>query len=328
MGGQHNEHTSFGRALEKIAGRPGVETVVEVGTWDGQGTTLQVAKGLASAPHKANPPRLVTVEADPAFFEKATLFWSRQASIPEHVHIDVALGRISTRFARWIDVKAHPGFDDRMKEWYETESALYHGSSPVPVSPPLDMVVLDGGEYTTTGDWEVLEQARPKFVAVNNANLFKGEKVYAALSESPNWEIVESDADNGIAWAIFERVAATPRAPPPAAEPAVSFASPPPPPPAAEPAEAAEPAFTAIDVPAEIGGEIEAVPFAGPVVIAWDDEDDGEPAAPIETREPGAPVEDGSAADPAGAVPPAAVEKKKRKAPVRRKPAKTATDAA
>lgn len=311
MGGQHNHDTSFGVVLEKIARLPEVETVVEIGTWDGQGSTLQLVKGLASSPHKKNPPLIITFEADPVFYEKASVFWSRQAHLLERVDVNIRFGRVSTRFAKWEDVTAHHGFHEQMNSWYEKESSIYHESSPFPVSPPVDFVVLDGGEYTTTGDWEVLEQSHPKFVAVNNCTQFKGEKVYASLSKSSNWKMIESDVEYNISWAVFEHVSPTPEAPTPSPEPAKCPA----------PEETRGPDSTAqeihvVETPAE-----ELVTIVDPVVIVWDDEDDDLPAdnipeepAEIQTlvSEVASPVVTPRPEPQLAPEPVAVVEKKKR----------------
>ena len=329
MGGQHNQDTSFGVALEKIASHHDVNTVVEIGAWDGQGSTLQLARGLASSPHKKNPPRLTTFEADFSFFEKAKLFWSRQTHLLEQVHVDVVHGRVATHLAAWGDVVTHPGFHEQMVSWYEKESAIYHGSEPIPISPPVDLIVLDGGEYTTTADWESLMLTRPKFVAVNNCNLFKGEKVFASLSKSPSWSNLDDGAEHGISWAIFERTCVTPRSP--------ASTSPHP------EIEKFVPAVVEKDesppaAPAEILPVI-----VDPVVIAWDDEDDlltvPEPvgATEIPVITPEIDVSDGPEeelpTEPIAPEPPV-VEKKKtgrvpkvsavgeKKAPVRRRVAK------
>ena len=285
MGGQNNHYTSFGMALENIARHPDVDTVVEIGAWDGQGSTLQLVKGLASSPHKKNPPRLTTFEADLSFFEKARLFWSRQTHLLEQVHVDVVRGRVATHFPAWGDVVTHPGFHEQMVSWYERESAIYHGSEPIPVSPPVDLIVLDGGEYTTTADWESLMLTKPKFVAVNNCNLFKGEKVFASLSKSPNWSNIDDGTDHDIAWAIFERTCITPRSSGPTSPRTEieKFV-----PDADEEEEESPPA-----PPAQILPRI-----VEPVVIAWDDEDDLPPAAePADVAEIPAVTPDAGASD-------------------------------
>ena len=208
MGGQNGDSTRFGQALWEIARRTDVNKVVEIGTWDGQGSTLQLVKGLASV-EKANPPCFTSFEADPIFYEKAKAFWGRQTSLLEHVHVEIVNACIGTRFPKWSEVSSHPGFVEQMKTWFENESALYHAAIPKPLPPKVDMVLLDGGEYTTTGDWEVAETARPRIVALNNCLQFKGEKVYLFLAGSPDWvELSRGDEPNGT-WAIFERISET-----------------------------------------------------------------------------------------------------------------------
>jgi hypothetical protein len=94
-----------------------------------------------------------------------------------------------------------------MLQWYPKEKREFEDAPLVRVLPPtVDFVLLDGGEFSTRGDWEYPRTLSPRVVALDDVWSFKCRGIAAELMSSPKkWRLLREHAErNG--WAVFERV--------------------------------------------------------------------------------------------------------------------------
>ena len=194
--GQINPDTEFGAFLKKIASYPDVHSIVDIGTWNGLGTTRCLAQGI----NGRNDAHIYSYENNKEFWEIASQNWAGSDNI------SVIYGRLTDKIMSIAEIQGHRNFprvEYGYKTWYVGEMQGFI-ESPL-VSPPetIDFVVIDGGEFTGQGDWEVVSKYKPKYIALDDTHVIKCADIEVELDSNPEYEKIISGTDrNG--WAIFK----------------------------------------------------------------------------------------------------------------------------
>ena len=233
--GQINSDTRFGQYLRDFAkARRDLRTFVEVGTWDGRGSTRMLAGGLSARPAADPAPLLLSLEADKGLHQMARDFWSHNK--PANVDLRLVYGRLADTMVLWSSVEEQADYKEEMRQWWTGEKQIF-SHAPLArdeVPAEVDFVLLDGGEFTTEGDWDYLRGLKPRVVALGDTGCFKCRAIKSELVESGDWELLDEDPHERTGWAVFERKQAPP--PPLPAQPAPQPWPAPPPQPVPEPA--------------------------------------------------------------------------------------------
>ena len=198
--GQIHLGTEFGGVLCTLARHPDLKSFVEVGTWNGRGSTQCLMAGLVD---RTDDWSLMSLETNPARHAGAVKHWEGVA--PDRLRL--VLGRLSTAIMRPEDVAAHPLVQPPWQDWYEEEIADFHQAPLVSLPPTVDAVLLDGGEFSTCGDWEAVQAAHPRVVAMDDTTSIKCYGIVAQLSADPAWELLGAGDERG-GWAVYRRVPA------------------------------------------------------------------------------------------------------------------------
>jgi hypothetical protein len=107
------------------------------------------------------------------------------------------------------EIRAHPRFNHIVTHfdlWYKQDVQDYNIAPFLDMGlfPSLDVIVLDGGEFSSGADWAALKTKNPKVVCLDDVGVMKNYDVYAELCQSHQWKyIAGSDERHG--WAVFER---------------------------------------------------------------------------------------------------------------------------
>lgn len=184
MPGQITLDTEFGRRLRDLARDPAYRVFLDVGSWDGQGTTLCIGEGLRERADLSGC-AIVTVEANKTWHRVAAAFW-REQGLPVHC----LWGRIAERMMTDEEVLNHPLFD-KIKEHYAlhyTNDVRDFDEAPLIRLRRCDVAVLDGGEFCGYQDWEQIKKLNPKVVALDDIHSMKNDKVLEELcNDGANW---------------------------------------------------------------------------------------------------------------------------------------------
>lgn len=199
--GQHPPDSAFGRVLAQLAARPDLRTFVEVGTWNGQGTTASLMQGLQA---RDDDWMLVSLETNPVMHARAVQHWGQfgRAAL-DSGRLRLVLGRLGDEVMDPADIEHHPLVQPQWREWYRDEARDFLAARRVGLRGPVHVAVLDGGEFTTRGDWGVLRAMRPRVVALDDVNAVKCHDVFHELRADPAWRLVDT-GDEGNGWAVFE----------------------------------------------------------------------------------------------------------------------------
>ena len=198
MSGQINRGSKLGELIFNLASSDDHKVYVEIGTWNGQGSTLCFRQGLET---KNDDWVFFSFESDKHFYDQAVAY---------HGAVD---GRFNLVYGRIIEPeemmplgspivqKEHTGshynlyprfFNHDYGAYAECENKL-----GLLEDLNIDVLLLDGGEFSTYAEFNLLKH-RTKIIILDDTNELKTKHIHSELLEDDNWEcVLESDNRNG-----------------------------------------------------------------------------------------------------------------------------------
>ena len=192
VSGQITKDSEIGRWLMLIASLSEVSTIVEIGTWNGQGSTKLLCLGVKQRPKRERDKvQFHGYEIHPSMFKKARRMQTKSNFL--HIHhgsiiqsSDLDSQDLTTVERLWFDQ------DKRLIEKYPN---VHH---TVPNS--IDLLVLDGGEFSTFAEFLTLRPRVVRWIVLDDTNVRKCKKIVDYLENDPAFDLVfESSERNGIA---------------------------------------------------------------------------------------------------------------------------------
>ncbi|EFC48261.1 glycosyl transferase [Naegleria gruberi] len=197
--GQVTMATTFGKALNKLAKQDDVNTVLEIGTWFGGGSTQCIAKGLKeSGSHK----RLYTLE----LYEPA---WQYARKTYSHMPIYFILGG-TVPTDKYLAPDEIPHKDDHFKLYYQRDIELSKKNipwlMPLCLATRFDAVLIDGNEYTGWAEYEIVnDHCKPKYLMLHDVGTLKTNKIEKVIKQGGTvWELIDEGQD-AARWQIYKR---------------------------------------------------------------------------------------------------------------------------
>lgn len=171
-------------------------TLVEVGTGSGLGSTQCLAMGM-----RENA-LLISYEADAE--QCALAIDNTDHFVRDGKSVFIRRGVLH----RGILPYSHPEDRPQTRECWEHEMALSL-SAPLAQTPPddIDLLFLDGGEYTSLDDWLLLWR-KAKVIVIDDCNPAKAVKNAATLNmmmSNPAFEVIRMELKDRNGWAAFRR---------------------------------------------------------------------------------------------------------------------------
>lgn len=200
--GQITPNTEVGKFIIDLVKRENLSTILDIGTWTGNGSTLCFLTALKDKIYD----RFISIECNEDKYKLALtnlkdlikpdrdqLLWgSVLRSIPlERVMAVFPSLSMNSEFCRWhsVDIQnieRSPYLIDKLPE-------------------KLDLVLFDGGEFTTYFEFEVLFPRCTKYILLDDCNVDKCMKIRQQLQAHPEWkEIAYIPERNG--FSAFMRV--------------------------------------------------------------------------------------------------------------------------
>jgi hypothetical protein len=193
MSGQINANSPFGNELVKLAKHPEYFTYLDVGTWNGQGSTKILVDNCKNK-------RIYSIEANEHFYKEALKYYT-----PKPYNLHLLHGRLSHSMMSDEEVKAHPLFDSVKNHYnlhFKQDCLDFANTSVVNLPPYADVVILDGGEFCGYDDLEAVLKLHPIVIALDDTKVMKNYDNNKKL-EKMGWNLVCSGPDrNG--WAIWK----------------------------------------------------------------------------------------------------------------------------
>lgn len=199
MSGQINLDSSLGRLLANLAKTH--NNIVEIGTWNGQGSTQCILSTLLTRLDQNW--RFTSLECNQTMFQQALQFWDKKIPTEQQHQVEFLLGTI-------LNLNDLPTLDTLQKqhgfvqEWYEQDIAWLKQTvnhlDKLPVK--IDLLILDGGEYTTYSEWQLLK-SQVTTVVLDDTKTCKCRDIYSELHTDQDWLVVADDQNDRNGWAVF-----------------------------------------------------------------------------------------------------------------------------
>lgn len=189
--GQINLSTNFGNEIYRLVLENEFDNIVDVGTWNGLGSTYCILKALETKHEdKENNTKLYTVELYKEMFEAAKINLQKYLSNPNFIMLNGRL--INYEDAFWFDHSIiNTSSDAHAALWYKKDMDLLKTSENVTSYLPekIDFLVLDGGEYTTYPEWQLLKN-RVKYFALDDTSILKCSKIRQEILNDKSYKII------------------------------------------------------------------------------------------------------------------------------------------
>jgi hypothetical protein len=213
-GGQLNRDTFLGEKIYQLSRIKDFRNFVEIGTWNGQGSTKCFMDALL---FRRDASCLYSLESSKAFHEIAKQYWRPVFS--------TARGKEGLRliYGRIIEVsELLPSSEipidnieesENYRQWREEDILNYTQSPNVIDMLPrqIDVLMLDGGEFSTYAEFQKLRK-RSGVVLLDDTKLLKCKRIREELLHDGEWQVVydlpEERAGNFVAcrWDYYDYI--------------------------------------------------------------------------------------------------------------------------
>lgn len=187
--GQIEPSSSIGRWIELLVLSEETQNVVEIGTWNGRGSTLCIHNGCVQSGKTA-----LSIEASKPMWEKA------RKNLPRKSPVDLIWGSIVG--PEDLDTEE---LSEEESAWLASDLAALESAPDVLRSVPeeINLLVLDGGEFASYSEFLRLESRLNGFVVLDDTKVRKNKLTEAWLESSNRWiEIVRGADRNG--WSVWK----------------------------------------------------------------------------------------------------------------------------
>lgn len=180
--GQLSENTPEGKALFDFIKSNKIESILEIGTWNGMGSTMTIVKALEES---SQNPNFISIETDKLAYKNA---------IKNHRHsnpkVHIQLGRIievdELPKLKEIDFESF-GFVPENQEWYIQDLRRYKKTKNILNELPknFDFILFDGGEFCTFSEFKKLWH-KTKYFALDDTKTYKQFEVLKFINQNNN----------------------------------------------------------------------------------------------------------------------------------------------
>lgn len=198
MAGQINKGTPFGDEIYNTCVQDDVNVCVDIGAWNGLGSTKCIVQALEDK----KKGHVFSFEIDNAMYAAASQIWSGNP------YITLSKSRLATSMMTIDDVKNHLNYSNissqNWMDWYTGELANFDNSDVGDLPDVIDFVIIDGGEFSGSGDWNAVKDKNPKYVALDDIFTVKTSHIRDELLSSGSWDI-KSQGNDRNGWVILQR---------------------------------------------------------------------------------------------------------------------------
>jgi hypothetical protein len=195
--GQIKYVSAMGQVIAQYAQDTRFKTYLEIGTWNGGGSTYCFAKGFES---RKEDFYFLTLEINKQLFQEAK---EKYKNIP---YVRLIYGSIiSIKDVSNTNIILEM-FDNLNMEWLRNDLENLANVSHIKfdnVSP--DVVLLDGSEYLTYFEFIKLRDTTKTFI-LDDINTEKCKKIIKELDASSEWTMKHKVTTERNGWAVYEKM--------------------------------------------------------------------------------------------------------------------------
>lgn len=202
--GQINTNTKLGSRIYDLVFSNNFDNIVDIGTWNGLGTTSCILQALLDSNNTTTD--VITIELYPDIFKVA----KNNLSKYENERFKMLNGRIvepdSINSIDMAEIKDEQNVV-HYSTWYEKDVELLSKAIDVSNELPnhIDLLILDGGEYTTYSEWQKLKNTVNYFV-LDDTKTIKCKKIRQEIIDDKQYEIIYDVQDDRNGYIIGKRL--------------------------------------------------------------------------------------------------------------------------
>lgn len=183
------DNDSFSSEIRKYASDPQYKTFLEIGTWNGLGSTKQFVEGLK---HRNDDYAFYSLECNS---EKHLLAHKLYQQYPKvHILNEVIFNDTPDNF---FDIFPQCKSNALYKRWNDVDIAnmkkceIFLHRKDIPTT--FDVILLDGGEFTTYFEYQLLKD-KCNILMLDDINVDKCKLIVKEIRSQPDkWEIIKTD---------------------------------------------------------------------------------------------------------------------------------------
>jgi hypothetical protein len=205
--GQINRGSRFGEIIYSLAKDPQFHTFLEIGTWNGQGSTRCFIDGLLE---RDDEYVFISLENDRKLQGAATQYWKDK--IDDRIQLLYGTVVRPEEIMKEEEVRAHPLFvtqtvKDHYHLYYRSDVENSRSAPLVLERIPsqIDVLLLDGGEFSGYAEWSKLRDRKLRVVLLDDINTMKNDIVFGELRQDSRWNLVLQERGDRNGFALFAR---------------------------------------------------------------------------------------------------------------------------
>ena len=197
--GQILDNDLLGQIIYNLSKREDVNDIFEIGTWYGLGSTKCVIDGIIDSKIKKN---FISIELYNEMYEIA-----KKNLEPYSEYVKLLCGTIiNYDDIFWFNFEdldqtqyLRQWYDDDSKRIKEGENLLNH------VQEKIDLLILDGGEFSTYPEWLKLKN-RSRIIVLDDTNVLKCKRIREELLSDNNYKVLFDEPLNRNGFSVFEKI--------------------------------------------------------------------------------------------------------------------------
>lgn len=209
MTGQINRGTPTGEFIYNLSLKQDIESIVEIGTWNGMGSTKCIADALLQ---RFDDSKLISLETNKKMYDLANNYWT-QALLSSNSFMKEKIclihGRIIDKeeLIPLEQLREYQNYIPEWEKWFKEDIINMELCENVLDKIPLniDLLLLDGGEFSTLSEFNKLKD-RSTYILCDDTRTAKCNKVVEELTKDSNFEIIfDNQTDNRNGFTAFRR---------------------------------------------------------------------------------------------------------------------------
>jgi hypothetical protein len=197
--GQVNRGSKLGEIIYNLCLQDDVKNIVEIGTWNGMGSTKCIYDAISE---KKGEYLVYSLECNTEFHNIALINYK---NLPKLNNFNMILGTIISPeenkdpINNYDDIFFNQYSRDIQNSWYiqdlENCKKVPNVLSIIPDS--IDLLILDGGEFSSLSEYQKLKD-RVKYLILDDTNMIKNYEVSNIIRSDVNYEVLfDSNDRNG-----------------------------------------------------------------------------------------------------------------------------------
>jgi hypothetical protein len=205
MVGQINRGSQLGDIIYDMCNQDDIKTIVEIGTWNGMGTTKCIYDSIMENNKKDY--LVYSLESNPEFYNQAVV------NLPKIKNFNIILGRI-IEIEDLINIDE---CDDKffipksnkeiIKGWFVNDIHNYKLVDNVLNNIPskIDLLILDGGEFSSLAEFNKLKDRSTYFI-LDDTLLIKNNEVANIIRNDRNYQILYDNISDRNGFLISKKI--------------------------------------------------------------------------------------------------------------------------